>query len=117
MRNKYSTFNQKRYEWFANTLEECGTFLINADDDIIKGRIFEDFDIDVRCHLSDSELQFFMDSCMIYEDIRKKCVQLRNKAVEVFENNELRSVNAVRTSKAWREILELSDEIRSMLYY
>ena len=59
MRNKYSTFNQKRYERFVHTLEECGTFLINADDDTIERCIFEDFDIDVRCFLCDSELEFF----------------------------------------------------------
>ena len=117
MRNKYSTFNQKRYERFVHTLEECGTFLINADDDTIERCIFEDFDIDVRCFLCDSELEFFTDCFMIYEDIRIKCVELRNKAVEAFENDNLRSINAVRASSEWREILKISDEIKSMIYY
>lgn len=117
MSEKYNSFNQKQYERFVYTLEECGVFLINADDDIIEKCIFGDFDIDVRCHLSDSELELFMDKCMIYEDIRKKCVELRNKTVDIFNNDEFRSVNAVRTSREWRYILELSDEIKGMLYY
>lgn len=117
MSDKYRAFNQKRYDWFVSTLEECGTFLLNADDTTIETCIFLDFDIDVRCCLCDENLEFFTDNFMIYEDIRIKCVELRNKAVKAFDNYNLRSVNAVRNSPEWREILKLSDEIKGMLYY
>lgn len=117
MTDKDKKYYQRRYEDFVWTLEQCGVFLTEEDDITIGNCIFENFDIGVRSALSDVVLEMLKDNFMICEEISVKCVELRNKTVGIFDRDELRNINAVKNAAAWREVLELSDEIKSMLYY
>ena len=118
MADKYYYLIEKRYTGFKYILEQCGCFLLNVDENDIEYHIFEEFDIGVRTYMYDDMLELFLENGLIDENIEQKCRLLRNLFVYIEPNyQELWNVESVKTSKVWQEILELSDEIKSLLYY
>lgn len=117
MKDKYAFLIDKRYEEFKHTLEQCGVFLLNLSDKKIEYHIFEEFDISARTLLYKDTLETFLDEGIIDDTIKEKCLWLRERFVNIEPNKpELWNVESVRNSKEWREILELSDEIKELLY-
>lgn len=118
MLNKYEKLREDRYQRFVFTLKRCGKFLLNSTDALIETYIFEDFDIGVRGDICDENLEIFMEEGWIDEEIKEKCLQLRKLFTNIqSEQSKIWNVQSVRISKVWLEILELSDEIKSLLYY
>lgn len=118
MQNKYKRIKEDRYERFEYVLNQCGKFLLNSNDKIVETCIFEDFDIGLRGDISDENLEIFIEEGWINEEIMEKCLQLRALFLNIAEKQSmLWSPQAVKNSKEWLEILNLSDEIKSMLYY
>ena len=118
MLSKYEILKVDRYERFVYALNQCGKFLLNSDDKIIETCIFEDFDIGLRGDISDENLEIFIDEGWINEEIMEKCLQLRTLFFNISEEQSLLwNPHAVKKSKEWLEILNLSDEIKSLLYY
>lgn len=117
MKDKYAFLIDKRYEEFKHTLEQCGVFLLNLSDKKIEYHIFEEFDISARTLLFKDMLEIFLDEGIIDDSIKEKCLLLRERFVNIEPNKpELWNVESVKNSKEWREILELSDEIKELLY-
>lgn len=115
---KNAQLNEKRYERFLYTLNECGAFLLSSDDEEIGYRLFESFDIDVRSQLCEENLDIFVSEGWIDETIREKCRRLRDSFCEIqTEYPQIWNVASVRTSEKWLEILRLSDEIKGDLYF
>lgn len=109
---------ERQYENFVFALNQCGKFLLNASDDEIETHIFEDFNLWIRCSLKNETLELFMDEGWINESIQQKCVEMRKRYMDVVNGQpDTWTYQAVRESKLWREVMELSDEIKSMLYY
>lgn len=107
---------EKRYERFIDTLNECGVFLLSANDKEIEYRIFLNFDIDVRSQLCEENLDIFVSEGWIDESIRDKCRKLRDLFCEIqTAYPQIWNIASVRTSEKWREILRLSDEIKEKL--
>ena len=118
MSNKYEKIKEDRYQRFVFTLNQCGKFLLDATDEDIETCIFEDFDIGVRGDICDDNLEIFIDEGWIDEEIKEKCLQLRSLFLAIqTEQSQIWNIQSVRISKVWLEILELSDEIKSLLYY
>lgn len=118
MISKYELLKMDRYERFVYALNQCGRFLVNANNKVIETCIFEDFDIGVRGDISDENLDIFIEEGWINEEIRGKCILLRKMFLNISENQPiLWNPQAVKTSKEWLEILNLSDEIKMLLYY
>lgn len=116
--DKYQTAKENRYQRFVFTLQQCGKFLVDAADETIETCIFEDFDIGVRGDICDENLELFVCEGWINEEIKEKCLELRSLFLNIYTKQpQIWNIQSVRTSMAWREVLELSDEIRSMLYY
>lgn len=103
---------EDRFCRLADTLMECGEYLLSEDDEMIGCVVFEDFDIDVTSCPSDENLQLFIDEGMISEAVAEKCRLFRDKARKVLDTPELHSVRAFRSLEEWREIMRLSDEIK-----
>lgn len=117
MKDKDSFLIDKRYEEFRYTLGHCGTFLLNLSDKEIEYHIFEEFDISARTLLYKDMLEIFLDEGLIDDSIHEKCLLLRELFVNIESNQpNLWNVESVRNSKKWLEILQLSDEIKEILY-
>lgn len=115
--NKYQQLNKDKYERFVFTLNRCGKFIIDSTDEVIETYIFEDFDVGIRGDLCDENLELFMEEGWIDEEIRKSCLKLRSLFCDIqMKQPQIWNIQSVRASKVWYEIMELSDEIKSMLY-
>lgn len=118
MFDKYEKVNEDKYQRFIFTLQQCGKFLMNASDETIETCIFEDFDIGIRGDLCDANLELFIYEGWIDEEIRDKCLKLQSLFFNIYNQQpKLWNIQSVRTSKVWQEVLGLSDEIKSLLYY
>lgn len=116
MLDKYQKPREYMYERFVFTINQCGKFLLNATDEVIETCIFEDFDIGVRSDICDENLEIFMEEGWINEEIKEKCLKLRSLFLNIQKQSQIWNIQTVRISKVWRELLELSDEIKSLLY-
>ena len=118
MSKKYELLKENRYRRFVDTLNECGVFLLSADDEQIGYLIFEEFDIDVRSNLCDDNLALFLSEGWIDGVLAQKCRKLRDSFCEIQTlHPQSWNIHSVRTSKRWLELLKLSDEIKESLYF
>lgn len=118
MLDKYEKVKEDRYQRFVFTLQQCGKFLVNASDETIETCIFEDFDIGIRGDICDENLELFIYEGWINEEIKGKCSKLQSLFLNIFNKQpQIWNIHSVRTSEVWQEVLELSDEIKSLLYY
>ena len=118
MSDKYYKVKEDRYQRFVFTLQQCGEFLVDASDDTIETCIFEDFDIGIRGDICDENLDLFIHEGWISEEIKNRCLKLQSLFLNIHNKQpQIWNIQSVRTSEIWREVLELSDEIKSLLYY
>ncbi|MDR3091273.1 MAG: hypothetical protein LBU36_03605 [Clostridiales bacterium] len=101
-------------ELFVDTLQKCGTRLLEMSDEDVGYCIFEEFDIGSASFLHEDALLKLKEANLITEEISQKSIVLRNKFIEI-QNTEQWNIQSVRESREWREILELSDEIKNLL--
>lgn len=112
---KYIDFLQQRYEGFKNTLKLCSNVTLNSNFNI-EWLVFEELNVDIPCYLCDENLNDFLDSYMIDEEIQKMAVQLRNNFLEI-QNNASWNANSILHSKNWEITFKLSIDILNKLYY
>lgn len=113
----YQKIKEEMYQSFVFTLDLCGKFLLNVRDDVIKEFLFEDFDIGLKKYFFEDNLEMFLDEGWIKEEIKAKCMKLQSLFIDVKINHpQIWNVQAVRTSRLWREILDLADEINSLIF-
>ncbi|MEJ8548090.1 hypothetical protein [Brevibacillus borstelensis] len=104
----------KLMELYVDTIGKCGLYLLSEDDEVIGYNIFEEFDIGVNSFLHTDNLQKLKDAGLINDEIMQKSVTLRN-LVQTIQQGDNWNINAVRNSLEWKKILELADEIQTML--
>ena len=104
----------ERMEIYLDTLQQCGLHLLKMNDEDIGYYIFEEFDVCACSFLHENTLSALKEAGLITENIERKSTELRKKFFAL-ENTDLWNVNAVKHSKEWREILELSAKIKSLL--
>jgi hypothetical protein len=105
---------KKLMEFYLDTLTKSGLYLLNEDDDVIEYNIFEEFDIGVVSFFHIDNLKKLESSGLISKEVMDKSYKLREKVINL-QQSEKWNIEGVRCAKEWREILELSDEIKSML--
>ena len=103
-----------RYEFFKDTLEHCGTFLLACDEKDIEYHLFEEFDTDSVSFLHESNLRTLLDEGYVSEDIYRGALRLA-VAFRALEDTELWTPAAVCYEPAWREILELADRVKVLV--
>lgn len=117
MADKYYYLIEKKYREFKHILKHCGIFLLDSDETDVEYHIFEEFDIGVRTYMYEDMLELFLDNGLIDEEIEKKCKLLRALFVDIQPNYpKLWNIQSVKKHPKWRVVLELSDEIKTMLY-
>ncbi|MHA6530787.1 hypothetical protein [Paenibacillus sp. BAC0078] len=105
---------KKLMELYEDTINKCGTYLLQEDDVIIGYNIFEEFDIGVTSFLHTETLERLNDAELISDEVMYKSSILRNLVLEL-QKSDAWNVNSVRTEPEWRKVLELADEIKSNL--
>jgi hypothetical protein len=107
--------SNKLMEFYIDTLEKCGTYLLEMSDEDIEYNIFEEFDVGAISFLHDDTLSKLKEANLITEEISQKSSVLRSNFL-LLQNTDLWNIDSVRNSQNWNEILKLSDEIKSLLH-
>jgi len=100
-------------EYFEYTLSQCGDYLLDMTDADIGYHLLEEFDVGMP-FLGDDALTRLKDAKLITEAIANKSSQLKHHYMSL-QNTPLWDVTVVKTAPEWREILELSDDIKKLL--
>ncbi|MBP1040113.1 hypothetical protein I6N95_03720 [Vagococcus sp. BWB3-3] len=104
-----------KFDWFIDTLEKSGTFILELSDEEIETFIFEDFIVGVTSFFSKNNLIELKENGLIDEDIEKAACLIRKKVLDI-DNTSLWSIDSVRQSSEWLDILSLSDELKNRLH-
>lgn len=105
---------EERYDLLVDTINKCGLYLLNEDDDTISYAIYEEFDIGVVSFLHSDNLETLKENGYINEIVASNCNNLRQLVFEL-HNTEEWNLENFRNSIKWKNILELSDEIKLLL--
>ena len=105
---------RKLMELYLDTIDKCGMYLLNSDNEVIEYNVFEEFDIGVVSFLHDDNLIRLKKAEIINDKILAKSCLLRDLVMKL-QNGDKWNVGAVKNSTEWREILELADEIKVMI--
>jgi hypothetical protein len=103
---------QQLLEFYNDTLDKCGTFLLDEDDDTIEYNIYEDFDIGIHSFFHINSLQKLYDSGLISADKFNESMLLHNKVIDLQDTDEW-GFEHFRTSESWKEIMKLCDKIKA----
>ncbi len=101
------------YEWYLDTIQRCGTYLLKADDETIEYEIFEVFDIGIISFFYIDTLMILFNARLITKDEMDKGLRLRQMMFDLQKNNEW-NLKSFRTSPNWKKVLDLVDEINCM---
>jgi len=102
------------FDFFKDTLNNCGAFLLDMSDEEIGYLLFEEFDGDCVSFLNERNLNLLRQTGKITIEIVDMALELVSK-FRALEHTEFWNVRSVRNNQKWHEILELSDHIKSEL--
>ncbi|MBC1412690.1 hypothetical protein IBB74_07995 [Listeria welshimeri] len=105
----------EKFDWFIDTLNKSGIFILNLSNKEIETFIFEDLIVGVTSFFSKNNLIELKENGLIDEEIEKKAYLLRKKILNI-DNTNLWNIDSVRQSSEWLDIFELSDELSKKLH-
>lgn len=100
------------YEYYIDTLNKCGSFLLNENDEYIEYNIFEEFDIGIVSFFHEESLEKLFEGGFININQMKYSLELRRLVFEL-QNNNLWNIKALRTSEEWRKVLSICDKLQA----
>lgn len=101
------------FELYRDTLDKCGFFLLNENDDVIGYKIFEDFDIGIHSFFHPESLKILLNNGFISMEKMIKSLQLREKVIEIQNLGEW-ELTSVRKSIRWKEVMMLADKLKTI---
>lgn len=105
----------EKFDWFIDTLNKSGIFILNLSNKEIETFIFEDLIVGVTSFFSKNNLIELKENGLIDEEIEKKAYLLRKKILNI-DNTNLWNIDSVRQSSEWLDIFDLSDELSKKLH-
>ncbi|EAF2160188.1 hypothetical protein FG286_00045 [Listeria monocytogenes] len=103
-----------KFDWYIDTLEKSGMFILELSNEEIETFIFEDFIVGVTSFFSKNNLSELKTNEIIDEDMEKNAYLLREKVLKI-DNTDLWNINSVRQSSEWLDIFRRSDELKRQL--
>ncbi|EAE1292671.1 TPA: hypothetical protein IQA43_002011 [Listeria monocytogenes] len=103
-----------KFDWYIDTLEKSGMFILELSNEEIETFIFEDFIVGVTSFFSKNNLSELKANEIIGEDMEKNTYLLREKVLKI-DNTDLWNINSVRQSSEWLDIFRRSDELKRQL--
>ncbi len=104
----------EKFEWFTETLNHCGCFLLHASDEEIEYHLFEEFDGDCRSFLCEDNLRQLRDAGYMDHAVTHAAHSLAEQFLRL-EHTALWNVQAVKTAPEWLAVLSLADHIRALI--
>ncbi|HCW2814801.1 TPA: hypothetical protein OXB53_002687 [Enterococcus faecalis] len=103
-----------KFDWYIDTLEKSGMFILELSNEEIETFVFEDFIVGVTSFFSKNNLSELKANEIIDEDMEKNAYLLREKVLKI-DNTDLWNINSVRQSSEWLDIFRRSDELKRQL--
>ncbi|EAC2498920.1 hypothetical protein KV64_12610 [Listeria monocytogenes] len=103
-----------KFDWYIDTIEKSGMFILELSNEEIETFIFEDFIVGVTSFFSKNNLSELKANEIIDEDMEKNAYLLREKVLKI-DNTDLWNINSVRQSSEWLDIFRRSDELKRQL--
>ncbi|EAE7960929.1 hypothetical protein FH012_12835 [Listeria monocytogenes] len=103
-----------KFDWYIDTLEKSGMFILELSNEEIETFIFEDFIVGVTSFFSKNNLSELKANEIIDEDMEKNTYLLREKVLKI-DNTDLWNINSVRQRSEWLDIFRRSDELKRQL--
>ncbi|EKM9526067.1 hypothetical protein PV598_000108 [Listeria monocytogenes] len=103
-----------KFDWYIDTLEKSGMFILELSNEEIETFIFEDFIVGVTSFFSKNNLSELKANEIIDEDMEKNAYLLREKVLKI-DNTNLWNINSIRQSSEWLDIFRRSDELKRQL--
>lgn len=100
----------KLLELYVDTLNKCGEYLLDKDDETIEYNIFEEFDIGMISFLHKDSLTKLFEAGLITKNDMEDAISIRKISLELQNKNEW-NIESFRTSEKWKEMLNLCDKI------
>jgi len=105
--------DEELFYFYNNTIDKCGTFLLNETDEIIEYNIYEEFDIGIHSFFHPDNLKRLYNAKLLSYDKLNKSIHLHDMVIELQKKDEW-DFEHFRTSKEWRDIMILADKISAM---
>ncbi|WP_088840904.1 hypothetical protein [Listeria sp. ILCC797] len=105
----------EKFDWFMDTLNKSGRFILDLSDEEIETFIFEDLIVGVTSFFSKNNLKELRENGLIDEEIEKKTYYLRKKVLDI-DNTNLWSISSVKESSEWLDVFDLSDCLKEKLH-
>ncbi|EAF5857790.1 hypothetical protein AL430_05465 [Listeria monocytogenes] len=106
---------EQSFEYYLSSLCMLGMHTINLSDEEIEYEIFEELAIDYPAALSPYTRELLVDNDVIDRELSLLSKQLQTKLFEL-DGGILWNVKALRTTLEWKEVLQLSDEIKELIH-
>ncbi|EDN9714862.1 hypothetical protein KIX39_001343 [Listeria monocytogenes] len=106
---------EQSFEYYLSSLCMLGMHTINLSDEEIEYEIFEELAIDYPAALSPYTRELLVDNDIIDRELSLLSKQLQTKLFEL-DGGILWNVKALRTTPKWKEVLQLSDEIKELIH-
>lgn len=103
-----------KFDYFNETFNCFGTFLLKQNDNEIAYLVFEEFITYVVSFLHKETLDPLLEAGLINKDVYDLSSKLRAKVLEL-DCGSLWNIESVKTSKIWYDLMVLSDTIKSMI--
>jgi hypothetical protein len=101
------------FEFYNETLDGCGVYLLNQDAETIGYNIFEVFDIGVISFLHKKSVVRLHEAGLISTLKMMKSLKLRELVFSIRDTEDW-DLQKVNKSQRWFEIMKLSDEIKNL---
>ncbi|ECZ7680837.1 hypothetical protein F8567_13005 [Listeria monocytogenes] len=106
---------EQSFEYYLSSLCMLGMHTINLSDEEIEYEIFEELAIDYPAALGPYTRELLVDNDIIDRKLSLLSKQLQTKLFEL-DGGILWNVKALRTTPEWKEVLQLSDEIKGLIH-
>lgn len=104
---------QNLLELYDDTLDKCGAFLLDEDDETNGYNIYEEFDIGVFSFFHVDSLQRLHESGLISTVKFNESSLLRRMVIDLQSTGEW-DIGHFRTSDKWREVMRLCDRLKAL---
>ncbi|EFI83067.1 Uncharacterised protein [Listeria grayi] len=104
-----------KFDWFMDTLEKSGMFILKLSNEEIETFIFEDLIVGVTSFFSKNNLIELKENGLIDENIEEQAALFREKVLNL-DNTSLWNISSVRQSSEWLDVFKLSDDMKNELH-
>jgi len=107
---------EQSFDFYLTSLERCGMHILELTNNEIEYQIFEELAMDYPGSLSKYTLTVLEESGIIDENIAHLSKDLQTKLLILERGNLLWNVDALKKSAEWKEMFQLSDEIKELIH-